>query len=109
MADSVKNNSKTVGGVTGKGFVKGQTGNRFGRPKTAHFAESVREYLKKKDGDKTNLQTVLESLLEHDPKVLLYYAFGKPAETMTFQNPDGTALFDQVALAMAQVKVRDSK
>lgn len=42
MAPRVENNDKTPGGVTGKGFGKGKSGNPGGRPKGIAHA---REYL----------------------------------------------------------------
>ena len=82
-------------------FKPGQSGNPGGRPKTAQFAEEVRRFLKKKDGSKTNLQAVLESLKKNDPKILLYYAFGKPAETISLQDENGVPIFQQI-IARAQ-------
>ncbi len=99
---------KTTGGITGKGFKKGRSGNPGGRPKTAEFSAKVRDYLARKHGAKTNLETILENLKEHDPKILLYYAFGKPVETQVIQNPDESNLFDEVVTAMARAKLHGS-
>jgi hypothetical protein len=41
MDSSVENNGKTAGGVTGRGFVEGQSGNPGGRPKG--LARATRE------------------------------------------------------------------
>jgi hypothetical protein len=96
------NNGETTGGCTGKGFLPGQTGNRFGRPKTAHFAEEVRDYLNRKDGDKTNLETVLENLKKRRPEILLYFAFGKPIETQV-QVKSAEEETEEIALAIARL------
>ena len=34
---------KRLGGITGKGFLPGQSGNTQGRPRTARFAEAARQ------------------------------------------------------------------
>jgi hypothetical protein len=76
-------------------FKKGQTGNRYGRPRTAEFSKEVRLFLrerdlKRKDGE-ARLLTLLERLLRDDPKQLLYYAYGKPMDTVQLQGADGGA------------------
>jgi hypothetical protein len=84
---SVASNGKATkpGGVTGKGFMPGKSGNPLGRsPKVADFAKEVREFLLEwhpKSKDKTWLLVLMEALAESDPKILFYYAFGKPIET----------------------------
>jgi hypothetical protein len=96
---SVGSNGKSTkkpGGVTGKGFTPGKSGNPSGRsPKVADLAKEVREFLREwhpKSKDKTRLLVLLETLAENDPKVLLHYAFGKPIEMQVVNNPDGMAL-----------------
>jgi len=73
-------------------FKKGQTGNRYGRPRTAEFSKEVRLFLRerdlrRKDGE-ARLLTLLERLLRDDPKQLLYYAYGKPMDTVQLQGAD---------------------
>lgn len=65
-----------------KPFKKGQSGNPGGRPKTSDFAEEVREYLRGKQGNQTRLQVLLKRLSKTKPEILLYYGFGKPAESI---------------------------
>jgi hypothetical protein len=67
-------------------FKPGKSGNPSGRPKSAHFADEVREFLGEKSGDKTKLRLVLENLSKQKPEVLLHYAFGKPVESTTTIN-----------------------
>lgn len=66
----------------GKPFAPGQSGNPGGRPKTARFAELVREFLDEREGNTTRLRHVLLSIQRDDPKILLYYAHGKPVEQL---------------------------
>ena len=70
----------------GKPFGKGKSGNPGGRPKSADFCAEVRDFLRARDpkrkDHKAMLVTVLERLSKGDPKILLYYAFGKPQETV---------------------------
>jgi len=85
--------AKKQGGVTGKGFMPGKSGNPSGRsPKVADLAKEVREFLRgwhPKSKDKSRLLVLLETLAENDPKVLLHYGFGKPIEMTVANNQDG--------------------
>ena len=83
----MKTNSTQNSGRTAnlRPFKKGQSGNPGGRPKTAKFAEAVREYLDEKTGGKTRLRQILEWLHKHKPEVLLHYAYGKPTDTVEMQ------------------------
>ena len=73
-------------------FKPGQSGNPGGRPKTAAFAEEVRQFLGEKNGSKTRLRQILESLQKNDPKILLQYAYGKPVDAVAMQVESQTTI-----------------
>lgn len=102
-----ENSGKTT--VRGRPFRPGQSGNPGGRPKTAKFAEMVREFLEEKIGGKARLFKVLEDLQKHDPKILLYYAYGKPTETVEWHAPDATNSLDLLAISVAQAIAKTAK
>jgi hypothetical protein len=93
--------NKKPGGVTGKGFKPGQSGNPTGintRKETKAFGEFLRSWLEKhikvKD-EKGNthkvrrLDDILRRVTEQKPEVLLHYAYGKPAEMVDLSTSEG--------------------
>jgi hypothetical protein len=84
MSD-VAHNGKTTGGITGKGFKPGKSGNPSGRPKALfHFGEYVRTFLYSPAVDgtaKTQLDALIQRLAKEKPEVLLHSGFGKPVES----------------------------
>ena len=96
---SVKNTAKTRGL---KPWKPGQSGNPSGRPKaTLDFKQKILDFFEQKHPSaqelsrkmghdvRTRLDVILLRLEKDDPKVLLYYGFGKPVETMQHQGPGG--------------------
>ncbi len=84
---------KKPGGITGKGFKPGQSGNPNGRPKTAKFSEACKELAAdtfKKTGE-TNAQALARKCLERAlrgkgsakwAEMFLHYAEGKPPQSL---------------------------
>lgn len=95
----------------------GQSGNRFGRPKTKDFNRCLHAWLKipalvgkgKTAIKATNLERVLESCLRNRPEVLLHYAFGKPTETIEISDPDGLMMRNQMVIELARAIVQQSQ
>lgn len=91
-------------------FEPGKSGNPSGRPKGTGKKQAVsavfQEYLEGEVEGQTRLQALLNRLYVDDPKTMLAYAYGKPVETQVVQNPDGSSLYTEVVLAMAQAHER---
>lgn len=99
---------KLVGGITGKGFMKGRVANPNGRrgsqlvPKkrTFELSDHLRAWLQKQDwvrdadGNKVEkelrLETIIKNLAANKPEILLHYAYGKPLERTEITAGDGT-------------------
>lgn len=88
---SVANNGKQPGGITGKGFMPGKSGNPYGRPKARGFLRwAINQYLSRPhpvEKDKTRLQVLIARLEAEDPRALLGYGFGKPDKPDTESQP----------------------
>ena len=101
----VDSNGKKLGGVTGKGFLPGQSGNPTGKnaKHQAQFGEKLRDWLLQKEwvkdvntgkrirgGKQPRLLTIINRLAEQKPEVLLHYAYGKPVEMHQIEAAEGT-------------------
>lgn len=104
MSQSTKDNKagSKVGGVTGKGFKPGQSGNPKGRPKNP-FPRLMREaFLDKKGNDtgKTKGQALIDAIYEDamrshsttsrdkNREFILHYWQGKPRVHVEMSGPD---------------------
>ena len=96
-----KQREKRAGGVTGKGFQPGVSGNPNGRPRTAKFSEAARQLLAEIDA-RTG-ETNAECLVRHcfkkaqqgSPRhleLLLAYVEGRPKQGVELSGPDGGAM-----------------
>jgi hypothetical protein len=94
MKTTVKQREKRVGGVTGKGFRPGVSGNPRGRPRTAKFSEAVRELFA--EMDPKSGEANVEQLVRHcfkkamhgsvrHAELLLAYAESKPKQIIEGQ------------------------
>jgi len=82
--------------MIGRPFKKGESGNPGGRPHTTEFSQAIREYLATpltNRHDKTRLEALIERLYKKDPKTLLAYGFGKPAQTFELGKTPGHVVF----------------
>lgn len=88
---------KRLGGITGKGFLPGQSGNRQGRPRTAKFSEACRRLFEEIG---QNGKTGAEELAEHcfrralkgsarHAELFLNYSEGKPKHGPELSGLDG--------------------
>ena len=89
VANNDKNNT---GGVTGKGFEPGQSGNPSGRPKgTKGFRERCREFADEKG--LPVLIDIAESAKHKDRlkavELLLAYGYGKPKQGVELTGEEG--------------------
>ena len=94
-----KQREKRAGGVTGKGFRPGVSGNPNGRPRTAKFSEAARQLLAEIDAKSG--ETNVECLVRHcfkkakqgSPRqleLLLAYAEGKAKQMIEASGLNGT-------------------
>ena len=91
------NEPPQTGGVTGKGFQPGKSGNPAGRPRRAEtFGSRIREFLDAKDPKDKEQRARMDVLIEEmyrgkpeDRKTLLAYGFGKPVEMVELRGAEG--------------------
>jgi hypothetical protein len=112
-----KQREKRAGGVTGKGFRPGVSGNPNGRPRTAKFSEAARQLLAEIDAKSG--ETNAESLVRHCFKramhgsarhleLLLAYVEGKPKQGVELSGPDGGAMkFENMSDAELDTRLKD--
>jgi hypothetical protein len=111
-----KQREKRVGGVTGKGFRPGVSGNPNGRPRTAKFSEAARR-LAEEIGQ--NGKTGAEQLAEHcfrcalkgsarHAELFLAYTEGKPKQGVELSGADGGAMrFENMSAEQLDVRLKE--
>lgn len=111
----MKTTRKQRGGVTGKGFLPGQSGNPAGRPRTAKFNEAAREVAaeidKKGDSGAERLarycfRRAMKGSTKH-AVIFLGYAFGRPRQLVEVTGKDGEAIaFRAMTLSREEIQMR---
>jgi len=88
----VENNKKLTGGITGKGFKAGQSGNPGGRPKMAEvFKKNCREFMDEEGWQE--LKNIAVATKHRDKfkalELIAAYAFGKPRQDVDVNSTEG--------------------
>lgn len=111
-----KQREKRAGGITGKGFRPGVSGNPNGRPRTAKFSEAARQLLAEIDtnSDETNTECLVRHCLRKAKagsvrhlELLLAYVEGKPRQGVELSGPDGGAMkFENMSEAQIDARLK---
>lgn len=101
VASNALPTGKKLGGITGKGFKPGQSGNPSGGSHPSReFGKFVRDWLERevtfnmphgkafKKQRKKRLAWLVQKIADERPEILLHYAFGKPIEAREVQATD---------------------
>lgn len=84
MEDDVEkqhqSNGKLVGGITGKGFMSGQSGNPAGRPKGKTIKERVLEWLETHPED---MEAFVKHFVKDSRELAWQMVEGKPPQDIT--------------------------
>jgi hypothetical protein len=89
---TVENNNKATGGVTGKGFEPGKSGNPGGRPKIAQeFKDKCREFMSEDGWEKLKLLATNGRSKDHMKalELIAAYAYGKPKQGIELTGEEG--------------------
>jgi hypothetical protein len=96
-----KQREKRAGGVTGKGFQPGISGNPSGRPRTAKFSEAARQLLSEIDtkSGETNAEVLVRHRFKNamrgsvrHTELFLAYSEGRPKQGVELSGPEGGAM-----------------
>lgn len=104
VASNANVTNRKPGGITGKGFQPGKSGNPAGwtrrRRQAKAVGEQIRDYLAQPDAEATTaagrktsrLDALIQRLAQEDPKTLLAYAYGKPSEMCEVRAAEATPM-----------------
>jgi hypothetical protein len=95
-----ENDGKRPGGITGRGFLPGRSGNPLGRPRTAKFSDAARRLAEEiRQGGKTGAEQLAEHCFRQALKgsarhaeLFLAYTEGKPKQGVELPGPNGDAM-----------------
>ena len=110
-----ENYGERPGGITGKGFLPGQSGNPQGRPRTAKFSDAARRLAEEiGQGGKTGAEQLAQHCFRQALKgsarhaeLFLAYTEGKPKQGVELSGPNGDAMkFENMSEAELDARLK---
>jgi hypothetical protein len=111
-----ENGGNRPGGITGKGFLPGCSGNPLGRPRTAKFSDAARRLAEEiGQGGKTGAKQLAEHCFRQALKgsarhteLFLAYTEGKPKQGVELSGPNGDAMkFENMSEAELDARLKE--
>lgn len=85
-----------LGGVTGKGFLPGQSGNPSGRPAgSISIKDKVRQYL---EDNPESLREMVEKFVKTKPELVWQMLEGRPGQKTQLSGPNDAPLLPETAV-----------
>lgn len=95
VANNAETTEKKIGGVTGKGFKPGQSGNPTGRPKSTPITDALRKALANPKQAEAFVKGILKEARKGNSKAFAAVADrleGKPAQSHELTGKDGRGI-----------------